>query len=65
MGLMTQLKFYDGKESIYELSKHDDQFEEHFEDQPISHVFHDPIAIYMEELFTTKFQLFFCCEDQV
>ena len=51
---------YDGKESIYILSKHDDQFIEYFEDQQINHEFRDPIAIYMEEFFTTKFLLCFC-----
>lgn len=51
----SQLKLYDGKENIYEFPNHDNKFLEYFENQAISHVFHDPVVVYMEELFTTKF----------
>ena len=48
-----------------------------FEYQEIRHVYHDPIAVYMEELFFSEFSLIprvsvivhnprvLCCEDQV
>ena len=61
---VSQLKLYDGKESIYELPKHDDKFPKYFENKTTNHIFCDPIVVYMEEFFTTKFQLCFFYEDQ-
>lgn len=46
------------------MPKHDDKFAEYFENQEISHAFHDPMAVFMEELSIIEFKLWLCCENK-
>jgi hypothetical protein len=74
--LQLNQKLYDDIDSICAIPNYDLEFVEYFEHQEIGHVYHDPIAIYMEEFFTSEFQsissasfVFYgskalCCEDQ-
>ena len=48
---------YDDIDNICAIPNHDLKFVEYFEHQEIGHVYHDPIAIYMEEFFILGFQL--------
>ena len=62
-------------DGICALSDHGVEMDK-FEYQEIGHVYHDPIAVYMEELFFSKYPLIpkvfgivhnpitLCCEDQ-
>jgi hypothetical protein len=50
-------KLYDDVDSICTIPNDDLEFVEFFEYQEIGHVYHDPIAIYMEEFFISGFQL--------
>jgi hypothetical protein len=74
--LQSNQKLYDDIDSICAIPNHDLKFVEYFEHQEIGHVYHDPIAIYMEDFFTSEFQSIssasfvfhgskaLCCEDQ-
>jgi hypothetical protein len=50
--LQLNHKLYDDIDSICAIPNYDLEFDENFEHQEIVHVYHDPIAIYMEDFFT-------------